>query len=337
MCGKVLLETKGLTVGYGKDIAVLSGLDITLNAGELVCIIGANGSGKSTLLRTLADVQKPLVGEVLLGGVSINEMRPRHIAKEIGLVFTESTNAGGLTVTELVSLGRYPHTGFFGRLNVEDKRIVSEAIKSVGVAHKSESYVAELSDGERQKVMIAKALAQQTPLILLDEPTAFLDIASKIETMRLLHELAREQGKGVIVSSHDISQALLLSDRLWIVTADGELIQGGTEDLILSGMLNNVFKGDSIRFDQVGGNFVSSVTYSKSVSLSGTNDELIHWCKNALQRNGINTITEKTDIQVEIENPYSILLKNRDGVIISSHRTIADMISELTVTLSICD
>ncbi len=336
MCGKVLLETKGLTVGYGRDNAVLSELDIKLNAGDLVCIIGANGSGKSTLLRTLADVQKPLVGDVLLGGVSINQMRPRHIAKRIGLVFTELTNAGGLTVTELVSLGRYPHTGFFGRLSAEDKSIVGEAIRLAGVAHKSECYVAELSDGERQKVMIAKALAQQTPLILLDEPTAFLDIASKIDTMRLLHKLAHEQGKGVIVSSHDISQALLFSDRLWIVTADGELIQGGTEDLILSGALNHVFKRDSIRFDQVAGNFVSSVTYSKCVCISGANDELIHWCKNALKRNGINTITEETDIQVEIENPNSILLKNRDGVIISSHRTIADMIYALTATLSIC-
>lgn len=329
----MLLETRGLTIGYGKGITVLSELDITLMAGELVCIIGANGSGKSTLLRTLADVQKPLAGEVLLSGVPINEMRPRDIAKEIGLVFTESTNAGGLTVTELVSLGRYPHTGFFGRLNTEDKRIVSDAISSVGVGHKSESYVAELSDGERQKVMIAKALAQQTPLILLDEPTAFLDIASKIETMRLLHQLAREQGKGVIVSSHDISQALLLSDRLWIVTADGKLIQGGTEDLVLSGMLDAIFKGDGIRFDANAGNYISRVTYSKCVSLSGADDKLIHWCKNALQRNGINTSTEVTDIHVEIETPNSILLKNRDGVLISSHHTIADMIAALTDTL----
>ncbi len=325
--GKVLLETRGVTVGYGKDVAVLSGLDITLREGELVSIIGANGSGKSTLLRTLADVQKPLAGDVLLTGDNINELRPRHIAKRIGLVFTESTNAGGLTVTELVSLGRYPHTGFFGRLSYEDKRIVSEAIESVGVVHKRDSFVAELSDGERQKVMIAKALAQQTPLILLDEPTAFLDIASKIDTMRLLHKLAHEQGKGVIVSSHDVSQALLLSDKLWIVTASGELVQGGTEDLILSGALNRVFKSDSIYFDKTAANFVSKVTYHNSINLIAASDELRYWCTNALQRNGIEVTAENADMQVEIANPNSIMLKNKDGVLIQSFNSVAELIS----------
>lgn len=323
----MLLETRGLTVGYGKSTAVLSDLDITLREGELVSIIGANGSGKSTLLRTLADVQKPLSGDVLLSKDNINNLRPRHIAKRIGLVFTESTNAGGLTVTELVSLGRYPHTGFFGRLSAEDKRIVSEAIESVGVAHKCDSFVAELSDGERQKVMIAKALAQQTPLILLDEPTAFLDIASKIDTMRLLHKLAHEQGKGVIVSSHDVSQALLLSDKLWIVTASGELVQGGTEDLILSGALNRVFKSDSIYFDKTAANFVSKATYHNNICLTAASDELRYWCANALQRNGIEVTAETADMQVEITNPNSILLKNKDGVLIQSFNSVAELIS----------
>ncbi len=321
-----LLKTNGLTVGYPKGRVLLENLNLTINAGEVVCIIGANGSGKSTLLRTLAAAQAQLSGSVNVRGRELSRIPAKEIAKEIGLVFTDSTNAGGLTVTEMVSLGRYPHTGFFGRLTAEDKDIVQRAIAAVGIEHKSDGFVAELSDGERQKAMIAKALAQQTPLIILDEPTAFLDIASKIDTMRLLHKLAHTQGKGVIVSSHDISQALLLSDRLWIVTTDGELIQGGTEDIVLSGCLNSIFKGDAITFDAELGVFTSVGEYTKDIFVSGSREDLAYWCGNAMRRNGINTSNNDTNIKVYIQRPNAIQLKNRAGDILQLFTSIKDLI-----------
>lgn len=159
---------------------------------ELTCLLGPNGAGKSTLLRTLSAFQLPLEGELWLEGRPLRDYSEREKSRKIGVVLTDKTQAGGLTVYELVSLGRQPHTGFWGRLNREDHKLVEEALTAVGISHKAANYVAELSDGERQKVMIAKALVQECPLILLDEPTAFLDVVSRIEIMTLLHTCPRQ-------------------------------------------------------------------------------------------------------------------------------------------------
>lgn len=150
---------------------------------------------------------------------------------------------------ELVALGRQPHTGFFGRLHRHDHAIIQEALNAVGITHKAQSYTAELSDGERQKVMIAKALVQECPLIILDEPTAFLDVVSRIEIMTLLHRLAVEQNKAILLSTHDIEQALVLSDKLWLLSKEKGLQCGVTEDMILSHQMDNLFSHSNIRFD----------------------------------------------------------------------------------------
>ena len=247
-----MLSTIDLAVGYrnGKRVTeVLTHLDVSLYAGELVCLLGANGIGKSTLLRTISGVQLALRGTIEINGRDLTDYSSKELSKLIGIVYTDRTLAGALTVEELVSLGRQPYTGFFGRLDADDRQVVADAIESVGMSHKTHDYVATLSDGERQKAMIARALAQETPIIILDEPTAFLDVASRIETMQLLRQLAQSQQKAVLLSTHDVGLSLPLTDRLWLVTADSTVVEGTTSQFISDGTLNNLFLGRNVAFD----------------------------------------------------------------------------------------
>lgn len=247
-----ILTTHHLAVGYrnGKQqVTLLSDLNLRLERGKLVALLGQNGAGKSTLLRALTCDERPLDGSIESAGKNLLDMPQRERSRLLGLVSTERIQAGALTVTELVGLGRQPHTGFLGRLDEEDHEIVRQAMADAGIIDKADEYIASLSDGERQKAMIARALAQQTPIIILDEPTAFLDVASRIETMRLLQTLAHERDKAVLLSSHDISQSLMLADELWLITTDRQVLTGTTQDLLADGAMNRLFKNRDIHFN----------------------------------------------------------------------------------------
>ena len=286
---KVVIQGKDLSIGYrtGKQVKIVhQHLDFELRAGELTCLLGANGAGKSTLLRTLSASQPSLGGELRMLDKPVSEYTEKERSRTIGVVLTDKTFTGGLSVYELVALGRQPHTGFFGRLQKEDKRIVQEAMEQVGIAHKARNYTAELSDGERQKVMIAKALVQECPLILLDEPTAFLDVVSRIEIMHLLHQLAIEQNKAILLSTHDIEQALVLSDKLWLLTKGEGLQCGVTEDIILNHRMDSLFPHRDIRFDYDHGVYYPTVIGSRKISVECANKTLLHWIMNALNRHG---------------------------------------------------
>ena len=219
-------------------------------------------------------------------GKPLAKYSEKERSRTIGVVLTDRTFAGGLTVYELVGLGRQPHTGFFGRLTKEDKRIIEEAMENVGIAHKARNYTAELSDGERQKVMIAKALVQECPLILLDEPTAFLDVVSRIEIMHLLHRLAQEQNKAILLSTHDIEQALVLSDRLWLLSRQKGLKCGVTEDIILTHQMEDLFPSKNISFDYDHGVYYPTVEGHRKVYVKCEDKTLLHWTMNALNRQG---------------------------------------------------
>lgn len=332
---KPIITTHNLATGYrhgGSTTTVMSRIDIALQRGRLTALLGQNGIGKSTLLRTIAGSQAPIEGEVLLDGRQIAEISRHELSKLLSLVFTDRTMAGGLTVRELVSLGRQPHTGFFGRLDRHDRQVVQQAVESVGVAHKIDSFVAELSDGERQKVMIAKALAQETPLIILDEPTAFLDVASRIDTMQLLCRLAHSTGKAILLSTHDVSQALLLADELWVVADDHSLHCGTTEDVVLSGTMQAMFSSEKVRFNMLKGDYEVDVPLRGKAVLRCTDAELGYWLSNALRRNGVAIVHNSGSTgcvlpEIEAKSPVDITVCGTKA------SSVAQMITLLDETL----
>ena len=230
------IRIEGLSIGYRSKHGVKTvaeGISDSIRSGEMTCLLGVNGAGKSTLLRTLSGFLPPLAGEISLLGKPLASYRERELATVIGVVLTEKSNLQNMTVTELVGMGRSPYTGFWGRLSAADRRKVEESLALVGIAPLRDRMVQTLSDGERQKVMIAKALAQETPLIFLDEPTAFLDYPSKVEILHLLHRLSHEMSKTVFLSTHDLELALRVADRVWLMSKQGEVRTGSPENLIV--------------------------------------------------------------------------------------------------------
>ena len=256
-----VLEASNLSVGYGKDISttrVVEGINFALNQGEFALMLGCNGAGKSTLLRTLSSVQCPLLGEIKICGENIFEVSPRELAQRVAAVFTDKTMAGGLLVEEVVALGRYPYTGFFGKITKEDREVVQSSLSLVGMTDKSKKYLSQLSDGERQKIMIAKALAQQTPLIILDEPTAFLDLPSRIEILYLLKRLTQEENKTILLSTHDVEQSLSVADKLLLIK-NGAFKFKTAVDAVESGDIDGLFEERGIMFDKNTGRFIPKI------------------------------------------------------------------------------
>ncbi|MDD3062423.1 MAG: ABC transporter ATP-binding protein [Massilibacteroides sp.] len=283
-----VIETRNLSIGYllkgRKQKVVHEALNLRLYAGEVTCLLGLNGAGKSTLLRTLCGFQKPLSGTVFLQSRPLESFTQSDFALTVGVVLTEKTNAGGITAYELVSLGRHPYTGFFGRLRKEDHRVIRNSLEAVGIAHKAQNRVAELSDGEKQKVMIAKTLAQECPIILLDEPTAFLDVTSRIETMGLLRKLAVEQQKAILLSTHDMDMAIQMGDCFWLLDKHRSLACGAPEDLILQGTFGTFFEKEGIHFDETTGKLNTAIPLDR-VGVEG-DFTTSYWVGNALLRNG---------------------------------------------------
>lgn len=318
-----ILETHDMAVGFkqgSKHTVLLRDLNLRLEQGQMVALLGRNGAGKSTLLKVLTCDTFPIEGMVEIDGKLSTQINKRELSRLVALVATERIMGGAFTIRELVALGRQPHTGFLGRLSHHDKEVVDSCLEAVGITDKAEQHVANLSDGERQKAMVAKALAQETPIILLDEPTAFLDVASRIETMKLLHKLAREQNKAVLLSSHDISQSLLLADELWVITNNRDVITGTTEQVVMSGAMDKVFSNSTIMFNGNLCDYEAQLPSTTAVSVKCSNPVLERCMVNAFLRNGI-AIDESSDSSIEIKDVNHIILPN--GVIVSSVRDVA--------------
>ena len=243
---------RDLGIGYSTKhgvITVAEDINGTICSRELTCLLGANGVGKSTLLRTLSAFQPKIQGEIMIGGRDLSDWTDKELSRLIGVVLTEKPDVRNMTVRELVSLGRSPYTGFWGTYSKEDLQIVDEAISLVGIDLLSRRMVHTLSDGERQKVMIAKALAQQTPVIYLDEPTAFLDYPSKVEVLQLLRRISREAGKTIFLSTHDVELALQLADVVWLMTRGEQMAIGSPKTLAKQGDLGRFIEREGISFD----------------------------------------------------------------------------------------
>lgn len=263
------IQLKALSIGYtekGKERKhVARDINASLRSGELTCLLGANGAGKSTLLRTLSAFLPPLEGEVWLQGKPLDDYSTNERAKLIGVVLTEKPELHHMKVNELVGMGRSPYTNFWGNISKSDHAIIDKALEMVGMTEFANREVDTLSDGERQKVMIAKALAQDTPVIYLDEPTAFLDYPSKVETMLLLRQLAHDTGKTIFLSTHDVELALQTADTLWLmkrvrsdeyhpeaphVAHSLSLVIGSPRELADNGALEHFFTGKDFTFDR---------------------------------------------------------------------------------------
>lgn len=263
---------KDLSIGYrGRRSlrTVAEGINAHISSGELTCLLGSNGIGKSTLLRTLSAFQPKISGEIILQDREIETYTEKELARLVSVVLTEKPDVRNMSVRDLVALGRSPYTGFWGRLLPEDEAKVDEAIDLVRIPHIAERMVHTLSDGERQKAMIAKALAQNTPIIYLDEPTAFLDFPSKVEMMQLLHRLSRETHKTIFLSTHDLELALQIADKIWLMDEYSQIHVGTPEDLSLNGVLSHFFARKGIIFDQETGLFRIENDYDRQIRLIG--------------------------------------------------------------------
>lgn len=294
-------------------------------SGELTCLLGANGVGKSTLLRTLSAFQPKLSGSILLKNKEIETYTEKELSNLIAVVLTEKCEVKNMTARELIGLGRSPYTGFWGRLSREDYKIVDYAISLVRIENLSSRSIDTLSDGERQKVMIAKALAQETPIIFLDEPTAFLDFPSKVEIMQLLHRLSRTTGKIIFLSTHDLELALQIADRIWLMDEQSGVRIGVPEDLSLDGSLSNFFARKGIIFDLNTGLFRIENDTNREIKLIGHGRKYT-MIRKALLRNGVLASRNAQSMEyIEIEDEsYLLSLTGKEVV---SVKTIDELLT----------
>ena len=299
-----ILTVRHLTVGYPvprrPPRVVAADLSVDLYPGELVCLLGPNGVGKSTLMRTLVGMQDALEGAVELGGENIVSLPPMALARRVSTVLTERVDVGHLSVYALVALGRYPYTGWAGRLSERDEEVVDWAIRATGASELADRNVGELSDGERQKVMIARALAQEPDVMFLDEPTAFLDLPRRVDIMRLLRRLAHETGRAVLLSTHDLDLALRTADRLWLLSPGGTLKVGAPESLVLDGAFEATFEGEGVEFDRETGSFKVHTRYAERIGLLGDG---VHgfWTTRALEREGFDVVSGGGHLPLRVE------------------------------------
>ena len=278
-----MVRLSNLSAGY-RNRVVLGDLNLSADECELVALIGRNGAGKSTLLRTIARLQPTLSGEVMLAGQSLRQYSRNELAGLLSIVTTEQVAVSHLTVRQLVSLGRFPHTNWVGKLTAEDVALVEEAIQLTDITSLENKNLHEISDGERQRAMIARTLAQDTALILLDEPTAFLDMPNKYELIHLLHRLTRTKQKTILFSTHDVNIAMHEADKLWLMI-DGTLHEGAPEDMVLNHQFARIFEGTKLQFDDRKGEFNISRNDVKPITLAGEGKSFF-WTKKALERLG---------------------------------------------------
>jgi len=288
-----VLSTQNLTIGYirSKHVTeVQTKLQLQLKAGELVCLIGPNGTGKSTLLRTLAGLQKPVSGTITIDKWQLDKLSLSKKALLISLVLTDKVEIDNTTVYDLVAYGRQPYSNWWGSTTNDDEVLIREAIQMVHLEHKMHSLITELSDGEKQRVMIAKALAQDTPIILLDEPTAHLDLPNRVEIMLLLHRLAHKTDKAILLSTHELDLALQAADRIWLMSKDNVKC-GVPEDLVFNGSFNSTFESKAYFFNEANGNFSMNYPMTRQVQVSGDKTRM-YWTFRALARAGYEVVME---------------------------------------------
>jgi len=283
-----VLSVNNVTIGYKnkkQNRAVAENVNLGIRNGEMVCLLGPNGCGKSTLMRSIAGLQQSFSGDIYINNADINTLSPTERASQLSLVLTDKLAVTGISVTNIVAVGRYPYTNSMGKLKDEDIAVINRSLEKCGLQGYENRLYAELSDGEKQRVMIARALAQDTPLMMLDEPTAHLDLPNRIEMMKTMRKLAKETQKAILISTHELDLALQWADTIWIMNNSGTIETGTPEDLVLNGTLSKVFGNDSFFFDMMAGNFKMRHEQNGAIELIGSGVQY-EWTKRALSREG---------------------------------------------------
>jgi iron complex transport system ATP-binding protein len=321
------IELKQLSVGYEQSgeapLEVLKNINLTAAPGEMVALVGSNGIGKSTLLRTLAAFQPWFAGDIQVSGKSLKTLHAKEIARIMSFVSTENIQVPNLSVFDLVAYGRFPYTNWMGLLTDNDRAVVYEAIGKVGLQGFEHRPAMQISDGERQRAMIARALAQDTPVIMLDEPTAYLDVSNKYEIFHLLQVLAVEKKKTIVLSTHDLNIALREVDKLWIITEKGNF-QGAPEDAVMKGWLNQLFQNEHLGFDEKDGEFFFKKNFKAKVKVEGEGLPLI-WTLRALNRKGYQIVMKaKPDFEIIAqENSWKLILTGKENEFRSIYELLA--------------
>jgi iron complex transport system ATP-binding protein len=301
--GRFNISIRNMAIGFTnhrKEPFILrEGINFSAYHGEMVALIGSNGIGKSTFFRSLMGFQDYFEGEFTVNGKSIKTISGQERAKLISFVSTDIVKVANMTVFDLVAYGRFPYTNWFGKTTPEDKKIVYRAIESVGMETFVNQPVTRISDGERQRTMIARALAQDTPIIFLDEPTAFLDVSNKYEIFHLLQVLAKENGKTIVLSTHDLNIALREVDKFWIMLEE-ETIEGSPEDTVLNGNFTKLFSNSHIGFDPFEGEYFFKKEFREKVKITGEGIPL-NWTLRAFNRVGYQIVMDATpDFNVHV-------------------------------------
>jgi iron complex transport system ATP-binding protein len=316
----VLLKIDAADFGFdnsGVKKVLLHDTSLEIRKGELVCLIGKNGSGKTTLLKTLMRLHPVLKGRIRMNDRDIFNYKPAEFAQLAAYVSTDIVKADQMSLRELVELGRFPYTNWIGRMNVEDKSSVDNAIKWVGLSDMQDAKISLLSDGERQRAMIARTLSQDTEFLLLDEPSAFLDIPNKYEVSSLLRRLCME-GKTILFSTHDLNLALQFSHKIWLIE-NNSVIEGAPEDLVLAGKIEKIFSSVNISFNKSTADFEPvSLDRQKITFAAGEGDELVAgWTSKALKRAGYEIVSEKheniPDLKIFREKDHNIWKLHKDN------------------------
>ncbi|MFA3782893.1 ABC transporter ATP-binding protein [Melioribacteraceae bacterium 4301-Me] len=333
---KAILYTNNLSIGYKENKrnanVLLDNLNFSIYPGDFICLLGPNGCGKSTLLKTLCGIQKPINGDIFIDGKSITEYSNQELSKKISIVLTEILSVTNATVYSIVSMGRYPYNNWLGVLNKEDFKIINDVIDMTCLTSVKNNSFLELSDGIRQKVMIARALAQYTPIILLDEPTVYLDAPTRIEIILLLRKLSKELNRAIILSSHDIDLALQTADAVFLISREKKMIIDTPEDLVLNGHFENAFNKNGVRFQLHRGTFETNAKRRFGLQVIGSKTE-VFWTERALERIGITANQSEKDALgvVKVENFNGKLLWHLE---INTNKykchSIAELIKQLT-------
>ncbi|MDO9339141.1 MAG: ABC transporter ATP-binding protein [Bacteroidales bacterium] len=333
-----ILSLDSLKIGYvsGRhENVLLPPLNACANKGELIAVIGRNGIGKSTLLRTLTGLQPSLGGEIFYSGKNIRDYSRMDLAQKVGYISTEIVKVSNMSVYDLVALGRFPHTNWMGKIDTKNHEVIMDAIEKTTMSAFCNRFVSELSDGERQRAMIARILAQDTGIMVMDEPTAFLDIGSKYEILHLMHLLSHKNEKTIIFSTHDLHMAISQSDKIWLIL-DNRLMEGAPEDIMIEGAFDHLFDSSPVQFNSENGTFSFRSEEKGRIFIEGDGIRR-HWTEKAINRAGFSLSEVKTIPYIIIPSGNNREWKLTTNISSVEFRSIYELVSFLSKedTLSI--